>query len=520
MTTTLNLANRHPIAYSSAKRKEFDVITRIAHAAETENFRNVLQQHDKDIIAVTKHHLRLGPSDTCRLQPQWITGGFNVCIPIQVTGSFNKRLLLRCPLPHMHAEPHYPGTVDENMRGEVGAYAWMQESCPDIRIPRLYGFGFSNNTDVCTRPSFVSIALTVNDQFTHESRLGIHVRLWRRVRRALYRILRYPALARFAPNPLRHDLPTAYMVMEYVGSEVGQTLSDTWDQQREDPAHLETLCRSMARIMLAVSRVPQPRIGSFRFNDDGTITLANRPLVCSTMILESEGTPRTMRTDETYGCTEPFVADMIRLHDNRLLSNPSATDDEEDCRSQMAIRALLRTMSHHFVQRERRNGPFGVQLTDIHPGNILVDKDWNITCIFDLGEMCALPLEMVSVPYWLTGRAISQLQGEHLEEFDRVRRRFMQILEKEESSVGGSLSKMMHETWESQGVWFWHSLTSVDAAFWLVADHLCPKFQARLSLQVEQAFSQFWCENTDQVVRAKMEDYKRYDNNLRQLFNS
>ncbi|KAM4060067.1 hypothetical protein HRG_014179 [Hirsutella rhossiliensis] len=160
MTTTLNLPNRHPIAYESAQRKDFDVIRRIAHAAETDNFRNVLQQHEKDIIAVTKHHLRLGPSDTCQVQPQWITGGFNVCIPIQVSGSFNERLLLRCPLPHMHAEPYYPGTVDENMRGEVGAYAWMQESCPDIRIPRLYGFGFSDNTD-----------------FTQESRLRIHARL-------------------------------------------------------------------------------------------------------------------------------------------------------------------------------------------------------------------------------------------------------------------------------------------------------------------------------------------------------
>ncbi|KND87469.1 hypothetical protein TOPH_07875 [Tolypocladium ophioglossoides CBS 100239] len=211
---------------------------------------------------------------------------------------------------------------------------------------------------------------------------------------------------------------------------------------------------------------------------------------------------------------------MIRLHDNRLLSNPSATDEEEDCRSQMAIRVLLWTMTHHFLQRERRNGPFGVQLTDIHPGNILVDKDWNITCIFDLGEMCALPLEMVSVPYWLTGRAISQLQGEHLEEFDRVRQRIMQILEEEEKSLGGSLSKIIHETWESQGVWFWYSLTSVDAAFWLIADHLCPKFQARLSLQVEQPFSQFWCENADQVVRTKLEDYERYNNKLRQLFDS
>lgn len=308
------------------------------------------------------------------------------------------------------------------------------------------------------------------------------------------------------------------MVMEYVGSDVGQLLADSWEKQREDPAHLETLCRGIARIMLALSRVPQPKIGSFRFNDDGTVTLANRPLLCSTMILENEGTPRTMPTDETYGCTEPFVADMIRLHDNRLLSNPSATDEEDDCRSQMAIRALLRVMSHHFVRRERRNGPFGVQLTDIHPGNILVDKHWNVTCVFDLGEMCALPLEMMSVPYWLTGRAISQLQGERLVEFDQTRRRFMQILEEEEKSTEGVLSKIMRETWQSQGVWFWHSLSSVDAAFWLVADHLCPKFQARLSVQVERSFSQFWCENTDQAVKIKLEDFERYDHDLQELF--
>ncbi|UNI16386.1 hypothetical protein JDV02_002821 [Purpureocillium takamizusanense] len=315
----------------------------------------------------------------------------------------------------MHAEPYYPGMVDENVRSEVGAYAWIEENCPTIRIPRLYGFGFSNNTD-----------------FTHESRAGIHVLLLRGIRRALHRMPGYPTLTHFAPSPLRHGLPTAYMVMEFVGSEVGQPLSTTWDQYRQDPNRLQTLCRSMARIMVALSRAPWPRIGSFRFNDNDTITLANRRLLCSTTILESEGTPRTMQTNETYACTEPFVADLIHLHDNRLLSNPSATDEEDDCRSQMAVRALLRTRARHFVLKERRNGPFGVQLTDCHPGNFFVDKDWNITCIFDPGEVCSLPLEMVSVPYWLTGRAISDLHGEDLEEFDHVRTRFMQMVEEEE----------------------------------------------------------------------------------------
>ncbi|POR33381.1 Aminoglycoside phosphotransferase [Tolypocladium paradoxum] len=506
MTTTLKLPGRQPIAYESATRKDFDVVTRTAHALATEKLRQVLEDHQEDIIALTKHHLRLGTNDTCQVQPNWIIGGFNICVPIRVSGSFNGSFLLRCPLPHMHAESWYPGTVDENVRGEIGAYSWMHENCPDIRIPRLYGFGLSN----CAT-------------FTHESRLAIYTRLWRRVRRTLHRVLRRPNLTHFAPNPSKYCLPIPYMILEYVTSETGQTLSDTWDQHRQDPTRLRTLCQGLARIMLSLSRIPQPRIGSFRFNDDGTITLTNRPLLSSTMILESEGTPRTTWTNQTYACVDPFVADLISLHDNRLLSNPSATDEEGDCRSQMAIRALLRTMTHHFVQRGRRNGPFAVQLTDLHPGNILVDKDWNVTCIFDLGEMCALPLEMVSVPYWLTGRAISQLQGEYLEEFDRVRREFMQILEEEENNMGSSLSEVilsevMRVTWESQGVWFWHSLSSVDAAFYLVADHLCPKFQARLSLQVEQAFSQFWCENADQVVRAKLEDYERYNDKLRKLF--
>jgi hypothetical protein len=34
---------------------------------------------------------------------------------------------------------------------EVGAYVWMQEQCPGIRIPHLYGFGLSNGR--CVRLS-------------------------------------------------------------------------------------------------------------------------------------------------------------------------------------------------------------------------------------------------------------------------------------------------------------------------------------------------------------------------------
>ena len=61
--------------------------------------------------------------------------------------------------------------------------------------------------------------------------------------------------------------------------------------------------------MLSLARVPQTRIGSFQFHDDGTITLTNRPLSCSMMILENEGATRTIPRGETYSCTHAFVSD-------------------------------------------------------------------------------------------------------------------------------------------------------------------------------------------------------------------
>lgn len=79
--------------------------------------------------------------------------------------------------------------------------------------------------------------------------------------------------------------------------------------------------------------------------------------------------------NETYTCTEPFVADMLALHENSFLSNPNAVFDAIDCRSKMASGALLRMLSHFYIERERRNGPFYLQFIDFHASNLFVDED-------------------------------------------------------------------------------------------------------------------------------------------------
>lgn len=189
------------------------------------------------------------------------------------------------------------------------------------------------------------------------------------------------------------------MLLEHVGSDKSQMLSNTWNKQRGDPALRRTLFRDIARLMLSLARIPQPRIASFRFNDDSTITLANRPLSCTIMLLENDGLPRTIQKDDAYLFTEPFVTNLFHFHNQRFPSHPNAIFDDKDCREDMTAKVLLRTLSHQYIHRERRNGPFVLQLTGRHASNIFVDDKWNITSPLDLEEVYSLPAEHLAVPY-------------------------------------------------------------------------------------------------------------------------
>lgn len=334
-------------------------------------------------------------------------------------------------------------------------------------------------------------------------------------------MLRLDPLSRYAPHKSAIVAPTQYLLLEYIRPETGRMLSDSWEEHNHDPAHRRALFRGMAHIILSLAKVPQPRIGSFHFNDNCTIALKNRPLLAAEIILESEGIPRSMEPRQTFDCTESFVSDLISLHDNRLRYDPSAADDEADCRSQMAIRTLLRTVSHHFIQRQYRNGPFLLQLTDLHQSNVFVDEDWNIRCLIDLEWLCALPVESLRTPYWLTGRAVDELVGDHLTAYEALRREFMHVFEEEELSgvrLAWPLSRIMQQSWDSEAVWFWSSLTSVNAAFFLVSDHLCPRFILPLSAQVDEIFSMLWSDDTDEFVKRKIQDYATYLGGLRRLY--
>ena len=100
----------------------------------------------------------------------------------------------------------------------------------------------------------------------------------------------------------------------------------------------------------------------------------------------------------------------------------------------------------------------------------------------------------------------------------------MRIFEQEESDAGDggghiTLSQVMHSTWDSGGVWFWYSITSVNAMFGLVNKHLCEKFSTSLHLSsVTEVLFKLWCDDAEAVVDRKVAEYNEYEVQLKRLF--
>ena len=151
MPATLELDNGKHITYESAIKKDENIINEATYPRARKQLFQKLWDQRATIQDIVRHHLRLRDEDACivKARDQWIRGSFNVCIPVEVrSASFNKNLMFRCPMPHKLAEAKYPGTIDETLSSQLGTYIWIQDECTDIRIPHLYGFGFSDNRHV------------------------------------------------------------------------------------------------------------------------------------------------------------------------------------------------------------------------------------------------------------------------------------------------------------------------------------------------------------------------------------
>jgi hypothetical protein len=77
--------------------------------------------------------------------------------------------------------------------------------------------------------------------------------------------------------------------MDYIEGTGVKMLSETWDEFRHCEAQRTNLFRDLSRIMLSLSQLPLPRIGSWTLDSNGILQLSNRPLTLRLQQLENEG---------------------------------------------------------------------------------------------------------------------------------------------------------------------------------------------------------------------------------------
>ncbi|QQK42503.1 Aminoglycoside phosphotransferase [Penicillium digitatum] len=193
--------------------------------------------------------------------------------------------MARLPLPYRIGEDSGPGNADEKIRCEVGTYAWLQEKCPSVPIPHLYGYGF-----------------TAGKEFTYLDNLPFFARNFQRLRRWLLWVFCYPVPSFYVENRIKDyaRLGTPYMVIEYLNPSRGRMLSEIWGEGSMDPKLRTNIFHGLSRIMPTLMPTPLPKIGSFILDDNGQSSLSNRPLSLEIQQLEMEHIPVDIHRDSTY----------------------------------------------------------------------------------------------------------------------------------------------------------------------------------------------------------------------------
>jgi hypothetical protein len=141
------------ITLAEALEEEENLLIRLTYPNQRFEFFVSILEHREDFEAIVSYHLSLGAGERCRFGKveEWKHGSFNVCIPIYVDNWSKypgRRVLLRVPLPYKVGESTYPGNANEKLRTEAATFIWIQENCPDVPIPELWGFGFPGGQSV------------------------------------------------------------------------------------------------------------------------------------------------------------------------------------------------------------------------------------------------------------------------------------------------------------------------------------------------------------------------------------
>ncbi|KAH9868375.1 hypothetical protein J1614_007447 [Plenodomus biglobosus] len=165
------------------------------------------------------------------------------------------------------------------------------------------------------------------------------------------------------------------------------------------------------------------------------------------------------------------------------------------------MKVLIRAIAHQYLDRNPRDGPFVLQLTDINQSNFVVDDYWNVKSPIDLEWICSLTVQMLGPPYWLTGLAVDEIEGDDLESYEMMNGKYLSIPREEETRQPASLLNGL-------------SLVDVSKASWQKGARY---FAEKITKETGKSISKYWSQDL-KILEAKMAQRKQYDADLRRVF--
>lgn len=336
-------------------------------------------------------------------------------------------------------------------------------------------------------------------------------------------LLGSPIPSRYACHNASHIpfLKTGYLIIETIVG--GDMLSETWKDKHDDVRLRKNLYRGLASTILSLTRVPLPRIGAFRLDDNGYLHLDNRPLSMEFVMQENEGIPLQVPRDATLSTVDDFILQQLAALDTRMLHQPNAVESYSDGWFQMAGLAAARAAFPHMFRPELRSGPFAFSLTDLHPSNIIVDDDWNIVSIIDLEFSCSWPIEFQQPPYWLGGQLIDEVDRV---DFGPKHEQFLEVLEEQERLSGrseaNSLSSIMRQAWASGSFWVTLAIKDPISFTTIFYDRIVPYHLSYIAEEIQTTDYKFlaslWRPTDTEFVERKLRDRERYLEELDAIF--
>ncbi|OJD16068.1 hypothetical protein AJ78_03741 [Emergomyces pasteurianus Ep9510] len=375
-------------------------------------------------------------------------------------------VLMRFPILHRVGEYFRPGNADEKIRCEAGTYTWLNENCPSMPTPKLYGF-----------------ALSTGQTFTAAENLSWLPRYFHYIRCRILNLFGRPVPSKYVRHqgPCFDILNAGYLLIEYI------------DQ-----------CRVQ-------------RIGSFVIDDNGFLVLNNRPLSVEIPELEGKQIPVDIPRDIIYSSVDSYVTDILAFHDSRFAQQPNALKDSTDGAFKAAALTTMRAVSSYFFKRALRWGPFIYVLNDLHQSNILVDEEWNIISLIDLEYACSRPIEMLHPPYWFTSPHMNTIDVDH---YTAAHREFMTLMEQQEEELYAdtSVSSIVKNGLGNGSFWYSLALQSPTGLEDIFYDHIETIFTQDNDPYFIKVTYKFWKSDMDAFIASKVKDKAAYDTRLQEEF--